>query len=454
MERQKLSRRDFLRLGALTAAGAALVGCVVPTPPAEPAAEAPEATTPPEPTPEPAPAEKEKVTFVWAFAHAVELHEELEKEWNEMSDTIELEVQVIPQADAVPKLTTQWSSGAGPDSTALSPMWLAQFAAAGWLEDLEPHISGTPLEQDLAPVAFEAGRLYQDTLYMIGHILGVYPLYYHKALFEEAGLPGPPETIDQFHEYAIQLTDPAKNQYGYYQLGASGWAFQQWSLWEINEGGNGVNNTLFAEDGTCIFRGEEQKAGLQRFIDLYKVDKVTPQASATGGFLDAKEAFCAGQVGMVMGFAPYISNFDECLGPEGYGVAVTPAGAAGSWNHYGCNGYAVSSDSEVKDASWEVVQWFLSPEIDSRVGEAFAALPTNVKAFGAEWLDRPHWEAPKQQAASSDLIHTARELPEWANFQSNYNVEQLQLLLLDEQTIDEFTENVSSYLEEAKAAAS
>jgi len=65
MERQKLSRRDFLRMSALTAAGAALAGCAKPTQP--PATEAVEATKPPEatkaPAPTTAPAEPEEVTL-------------------------------------------------------------------------------------------------------------------------------------------------------------------------------------------------------------------------------------------------------------------------------------------------------------------------------------------------------------------------------------------------------
>jgi len=60
---KKLSRRDFLRMSALTGAGIALAGCAVPTPMAEPAAEptvAPEPSEAPTPTPKP---QAEQVTL-------------------------------------------------------------------------------------------------------------------------------------------------------------------------------------------------------------------------------------------------------------------------------------------------------------------------------------------------------------------------------------------------------
>ncbi len=396
--------------------------------------------------------DKEKIVFIWPFAHAVELHAELQDEFNASHDDIELEIQVIPQADAVPKMTTLFSAGEGPDVVALSPMWLAQFAAAGWLESLEDFVASDPMMEDLAPISFTSGRMYQNELYMLGHILGVYPLFYNVELFEAAGLPGPPATIEEFREYAIALTDPAKNQYGYYQIGGSGWAFQQWSLWAINNGGIGVNNSLYDEDGVCIFRGEAHKEGIQDFVDLYQVDMVSPPASANGGFAEAKAAFCAGQIGMVMGFLPYYSDFADCMEPEQFGLAKTPEGAAGSFYHYGANGYAINASTENKEAAWEVVKFFMDPDVNSRIGEAFAALPTNTKAFDADWLSATHFDAAKEMAANPEMIHTARELPEWANFQGSYSPEQMQLLLLGEQTLDEFVENVCVYLEDAKAA--
>lgn len=397
-------------------------------------------------------AEREKVVFVWPFAHAVDLHTELQDQFNARQSDIELEIQIIPQSEAVPKLTAQYSSGSGPDVVALSPMWLAQFASAGWLESLEAYVDGDPLADDLAPIAFTSGRMYKNTLYMLGHILGVYPMFYNTKMFEEAGLPGPPETLQQFRDYAIQLTDPSQNQYGYYQIGGSGWAFQQWSLWAINSGGIGVNGSLFDENGVCIFRGEAHRAGIQAFVDLYQADQVTPRASATGGFAEAKASFCAGQIGMVMGFLPYYADFIGCMDPEEFGLAWTPAGDAGSFYHYGCNGYAINSSSGVKEAAWEVLKFFMEPDVNSSIGEAFAALPTNINAYDDEWLSASHYDAAKDMAASAFPIHTARELPEWANFQSNYAPEQMQLLLLGQQTLDEFVDNVSAYLEEAKAS--
>src|SRR5690606_4215237 len=129
-----------------------------------------------------------------------------------------------------------------------------------------------------------------------------YPLFYNTQHFEEAGLSGPPTTTEEFHEYAVRLTDVANNRYGYYQLAANPWSFQSWSTWMLNHGSIGVDNTLYDADGNSVFRQPEQIAGLDAWADLYREAQVSPPASAAGTFNDAANAFNAGQVSMVMGF--------------------------------------------------------------------------------------------------------------------------------------------------------
>jgi multiple sugar transport system substrate-binding protein len=451
-----LTRREFLKTAAagvaFTAAGGILMGCAVP--PTPQTAEQPATEAPAQPATQ-APAQaggKVKLTYAWPFAAAQPVQSEIVKRFNDQSKTIEVELQIIPQDQVLPKLTTAFSGGAGPDALAMSPAWLSNFAAAGWLENLEDRLSSSGLDKEILPIALIQGRMYKNTAYMAGCVVDTYPLFYNTAMFDEAGLSGPPETIDEFHEYAKQLTDAANNRYGYFQLGGPGWSFQQWSYWMIAQGGIGVDNTLFDGDGKCIFRRPEAVAGLDRWLSLYQVDKVSPEASVSATFNDAANAFNAGQIGMAFGFLGYITNFRDGIGADKFGVAHCPSGPAGEFVHYGCNGFCIGSGSDKKDAAWEFLQFLLTPEINGWLNQEWGAIPSIEKALNEEYLQDPHFEAPKAMVQEVDaLVHTPRQLADWGTYFQNYSVEEIQKAMLGQQTAQDFADHNSDFLEEAMA---
>ena len=67
------------------------------------------------------------------------------------------------------------------------------------------------------------------------------------SFFADAGISGAPTTYDEFWDVAKKLTNPAKNQYGFYLLGATTWSYQQATMWMFSHGGMGAAmwNTIF-----------------------------------------------------------------------------------------------------------------------------------------------------------------------------------------------------------------
>jgi multiple sugar transport system substrate-binding protein len=430
-----LSRRNFLKYSSVAAA--ATVGGLSLTTPRRSYAQL----------------SKTHLVYVWPFAAAQSIQEDIINLFNEQSNTIEVELQIVPQDNVLPALTTAFSGGAGPDVLAMSPAWLTQFAAAGWLENLEDRLASTDLEEKILPVGIIQGRMYQNTAYMLGSVVDTYPLFYNKQHFADAGLTEPPATLEDFREYANLLTDAANNRYGYFQLAGNAWGFQSWSTWMINHGGIGAANTLYEEDGTCIFRRPEHIAGLEEWMALYQEDQVTPLASISSNFNDASNAFNAGQVSMAFGFLGYIRNFTEGMGRENFGVAITPSGPAGQFVHWAANGYCIGSGSPYKDEAWEFTQFLLTPEINGMLNEAWGAIPSIREALNFEYLQDPVFAAPIEMAQMEDVfVHTPRQYPEWARFFQNYGPEQIQSALLGQQSAADFASNVSDSLEEMRAA--
>jgi len=395
---------------------------------------------------------KVKISFMWPFVYAQPAQRDLVSQFNAQSKTVEVEDQIIPQTQVLPKLTIAFSGGTAPDVLAVPGSLYAQFAASGWLENLESRFKGSDLEKDLLPPAVKLSRIYKNTAYGVGYAIALYAMYYNKEHFKEANLPGPPRTLDEFRDYAKKLTNPAKNRYGYYLLGGSGWAFQQWSTWMIATGGLGVNNTFFDASNKCILDGPKHVAGLERFLALYQTDKVSPPASATGTFNDAANAFNAGQVSLVFGWLPYIASLSKGLGADKFEVAIPPGGEAGQFIHFGGGDVlAISSQSKYKDAAWEFIKFMMAAKNIGEINKE-APMPANVNVYGEKWMDNPHLVVPKQLVRMPEkLAMDPIYVPDYATFNINYSPEQIQKALLGQQTPQQFATNVAKFLTDSAA---
>ena len=395
-----------------------------------------------------------KVTFGWPFANGAQGIQDLAKQFSEAKKTIEVEVQIIPQAEVIPKLTTAFGGGAGPDALGMADAWVVQFATPGWLENLTPYISASNLEKDLVPAAQALGHIYKGLPYFVSYQVEAYPLYYNKKLFADAGLTRAPGDVDEFRDYAMKITDASRNRFGYYVLGGSGWQLQQWSTWMVNHGGLGVDSTFFDANGNCILGGSEFVAGLQKWIDLYQKDKVSPPASATGTFQDQANVFSAGQVGMVMGWGLYLTSLAAAIGEENLGTAIPPAGPAGQFVYYGGNGYALNAASSNKDAAWEFIQFLMQPDINANWNRQYGAIPTNAKSWEVDWLKVPKYEAPLQMIRNVDQqINWPRYLPGYASFQIQFCAQEVQKTLLGRQTAQQQADAVAKALNDLRSKA-
>lgn len=396
-----------------------------------------------------------KITFGWPFANGTQGVEELAKRFSEEKKSIQVEVQVIPQAQFLPRLTTAFIGGQAPDCLGMSDAWLAQFAGGGWLSDLEDLFLASGIEKELVPASMRLARLYKGRAYYAGFVVEPYAVYYNKKHFAEAGISQPPRDVDEFRNVALKLTNRARNRYGYYVLGGSGWQFQQWSTWMVNHGGLGVANTMYDAQGKCVLSGAKHIEGLQKWLALYQVDKVSPPASATGTFQDQTNAFNAGQLGMVMGWGQYLSTLASGIGEENLGTAMPPTGPGGQFFFYGGNGFAINKNTPHRDACWEFIQYMLRPDNNARWNQQGGAIPTASKAWGAEWLKAPKFAAPMEMInRSSALINHPRYLPGYASFQTQFAPEQIQRTLLGKQTAGEHAKAIAGALDELKSKAS
>jgi multiple sugar transport system substrate-binding protein len=395
-----------------------------------------------------------KLTFGWPFANGTAGIEELARRFSDERKTIQVEVQVIPQAQVIPRLTTAFTGGQGPDCMGMSDAWLTQFVRGGWLEDIEQRLVASGLDKAIVPASMSLARMVGGKAHYAGFVVEPYAVYYNRKMFNEAGIAQAPRDVDEFRSTAIKLTDAAKGRFGFYTLGGSGWQFQNWSTWMINHGGLGIDNTLYDAQGKSILDGPRHVQGLERWVALYQQDKVSPPAAATAGFQDQTNAFNANQIGMVMGWGQYLTTLAQGIGEANLGTAMPPAGPAGQFFYYGGNGFAINAASKHKDAAFEFIRYLLQAENNSRWNQQYGAIPAIQSAWSADWLKAPKYAAPLEMLRrSSALVNNPRYLPGYGSFQIQFASEQIQKTLLGKQTPQEQAKAVAAALNELRAKA-
>jgi multiple sugar transport system substrate-binding protein len=227
MQTKRLNRRDFLRLSALTAAGAALAGCTCPPAgPAEPAVVTVETekevevkvTTPPEVVEVTVPPEG-PVDIRWFIGLGTgSKPEEIEPEnrfveyFNTVQSSIVLTPEIVDNEVAFDTLKTEIAAGNPPDL--VGPVGVrGTNEFKGSFLDLRDYISAYDMS-DFVEGAIKGWTMPDDGL--IGLPIGVYPsaLFVNYDLFDEAGLDYPPTdyadagdwTVEAMTDLALQLT--------------------------------------------------------------------------------------------------------------------------------------------------------------------------------------------------------------------------------------------------------
>ncbi len=191
MKSKNLSRRDFLRVSALTAAGLVAAQCQAATPATEaPAAatKAPEATATPAPAATEAPKEAVKVVW-WAGAPDEQQREWLKKNFVDSFNSAHKDIQIdyVFQEDMDRVLRTALQAGAGPDVVETPGAgFVLEYVIAGHVMDMSDMAVTYGWKDKLLGWAYESGMV-QGKLYSLPLTFESMIVLYNKTLFDQKG---------------------------------------------------------------------------------------------------------------------------------------------------------------------------------------------------------------------------------------------------------------------------
>ena len=319
---------------------------------------------------------------------------------------IEVELQAIPHENMHQQFLSDAIAGGGSfDVYTADQPWIPEFAARGFLLPLDDRIDEDDLT-DFVPSALDTVS-YDGQIYALPYIVHNLALYYRTDLFEEAGLDGPPETWEEYREYASILTNPDEGVWGTLISGRQDGEVAIHLQSFIEQAGG----SIIGEDGSPAVDSEAGLAAMELMTGIQFEDESSPPG--LHDITDMQGLFLEGQLAMARNW-PYMYSLaeDESQSQVAgqFDVAPLPGNphqvaSVFSW------GYAIPAGSPNPDAAWEWVKWSTSSEMLEELGRAqvnpvprFSSLESIMDDPALDERDRHAIEVFSESVAASQSM--------------------------------------------------
>ena len=260
--------------------------------------------------------------------------------------------EAIPQPDFLTKVTAASVSGSLPDTGMVTGFRFNDFVALGALVDLTPAVNGWPGRTAFADAAW--GPATRDgKVYAVPSTAFVNWMWYRADYFAEAGIAKPPDTLEEFQEACVKLTDPARNRYGFGLRGGAGGA--QYLIETILAYGSPI-----VQDNRPAMDRAKTLAAVKFYSELFTKYKVTPPSTPNDSYRQVMDGFKTGQTAMVWHHTGSVTEIMPVLGDKA-ATAIRPRGPAARFAQveYLYNGVM---NPRGRDAGWKWVSYWAEPE--------------------------------------------------------------------------------------------
>jgi multiple sugar transport system substrate-binding protein len=321
---------------------------------------------------------------------------------------IKVKVEVIGWPDLLNRILAATTSGQGPDVVNIGNTWSASLQATGallpWDSQAFSSIGGE--SRFVSSAIGSTGAAGKPPAAVPLYSLA-YALYYNKALFQQAGISGPPATWDQL------IADGQKLTHG----GTYGLALEGASTPE-----NIHHAFVFAKQHGCNFFNAAGKsqftqpgcvAGVQQFVNLMGADHIVNPADAQYDQNQSVSDFASGKVGMLMWQAAGANLKNHGMSPSAYGVAPIPvqSGTPGQGNNVdsmvaGIN-IAIFKNTHNLTAAEKFVNFMTSGTTQLYLSSKYGSIPPISSA-----LSNSQFSGPELSVLKTVLSTSAAPLPQ------------------------------------------
>jgi multiple sugar transport system substrate-binding protein len=411
----KVTRRKFLQLSAMIAAGVAASSCApaaTPTPTPRPTA-VPSTKVPPTAVPPPPAFDWKKYagTKITALFTQNQQGNHLQTRVADFVSAtgIDVDFQIIDTGAMRDMQAVQFAAGASDIDVwhTFPPQEGLKYSRAGWYEPIQPYLDNPALvapDYDPADFGNFGYAVIQGELVGIPMWIEFNPLYYNKEILEQAGV-GVPQTMDEMEEAAKKIHSPAKEIYGFATRGSSYLNTSPMTSVFFSMGGEWLT-----PDGKASLNSPEAIAALDwygRMLRLYG-----PPSPETLDYARASDLFANGKVAFHTDSPSFIGTFIDPTKSKVVGkfdVVKWPAGPAGSVSYIGGWAACIGKFSKNKEAAWYYVMWNTSKEASFLMSKV-AGMPSSRQSVAQlpEYKEFWNQKVPGLLAVAEHALKTGR----------------------------------------------
>jgi multiple sugar transport system substrate-binding protein len=302
------------------------------------------------------------------------------------------------------KLRTEMQAGGENIDVILGDViWTAQLAESGWISDLSDRFTESQRKEFL-PGSVEA-ITYKGKTFGMPWFTDTGLLYYRKDLLQESGFDGPPKTWDELKQMTTTVREDSGTKFGFVFQGAAyegGVCDGMEFIW--THGGE----VLDPQDPTRVLvDSPEAIAGLTTERSMI-TDGISPEGVTVYKEDESAGAFLNGDAVFLRNW-PYVyalvgtSDYPE-LEPAQVGVSELPSADGEPGNGtVGDQPFYISSSSKNPDAAWKFIQFLTAPEQQKLRAVEGAYLPTRTALYDDPEIQE---KVPVVSLAKVALKHT------------------------------------------------
>ncbi len=267
------------------------------------------------------------------------------------------------------------ASGTLSDVVGLDGAWVNGLAKQGAIASMDPLMDAAGYDRGQIADIIEVNG--QSVMFPLASF--VYPVFVNLDLATAAGVETMPTNRTEFAEAAKKMTNADANEFG-------------WVLPLSLETPNGIQNDVMAwvwasgasmlKDGKPDVQNEAVVGALEYIKSLNDAGVISPGIFAKKE-QDKVEEFVNGRVGMMVGSLAWVNLIRERNPDLNVGISAVPAAddyAGKRGMPYASWGIGISEGSENKEAAWKLVEYLMSPEVNSKLVTIANAFPGNVNA--------------------------------------------------------------------------
>jgi len=375
------------------------------------------------------------------------LFEEIISDFEEIHPDIHINLISPPYEQAAQKATLMLNTNQPLDIIEVRDFTIKQLVNNGKLTNLESYLESWTDSKTLLPIAWQGARIVDNTAYMVPQNFFIKALFYRTDVLKNLGINYVPRTWYELFDICQEITNPAKNQYGFSFRGKH----TPVQFCDIVMGSFlddlDVNNIYRKTDGEVYFNDPRAVRGLELYTRFFK--ETAPKDAINWGFNEQVNAFASGIVPFLIQDPDTIPLLDKMLGRDKYKVVPLPAGPSGkAYLGYSFSGLGIPSYSKHKKEAWEFIEYISNPKANAYYCKNYGPLPIHSVTYKTD----PYFGTKVYQAWAYMLEHPEKYVlgkspmdslkwPGWPKI----NEVDLQSLLLEKVTIEEVVDKWTEY---------